>query len=186
MRRLWRANSVFLAFVTSTFGSGIPTRAATRSLDRRRQRLQARTTHAKREFPSRSSIRRINMEIPKRLTYERIASTQNLAGTLGPALSLSYTTEARGWREDRRVALASPAPHRSSSTFYSLAPASASDLPKGEIFRFPPLRRVVRSYVCATFLRIFGRFLRSNVSTGDRSCTPMALWLRAATTVGPY
>lgn len=100
-------------------------------------------------------------------------------------LSLLYHRGARvARRSSSRIGVA--APRRSSSTFYSLAAASASDLPKGEIFRFPPLRRVLRSYVCAAFLRTFGRFLRSNVSTGDRSCTPMALWLRAATTVGPY
>lgn len=100
------------------------TYARTRSLDRRRQRY-SREPRTKREFPSRSSIQRINMEIPKRLTNERIASTQNLRGTLATARRLYQRGARVARRSSSRIGVAAP---RRSSTFYFLAPASASDL----------------------------------------------------------
>lgn len=158
--------------------------ARTRSLDRRRQRY-SREPRTKRGFPSRSSIRRINMEIPKRLTNERIASTQNLGGTLGTA-ALSSTTEARGWREDRRVALASPRPNDLPLFIASLwPPPPTCQKRKARSFAF--LLRVAsfdRTFTRRFFeysAGFYGRTFRPEIEVGR----PWR-WLRAAATAGPY
>lgn len=151
LRRLWRANSVFLAFVTSTFGSGIPTRAPGRWIEGGNVTAANHGRNANSRHVPRSNelIWKFQSALRTNELRRRKISEAPLP------LLVAYTSEARGWREDRRVALASPRPADLPLFISSLRPplptcykSERRDLPS-----FASRRSIVRSRDASSNIR---------------------------------